>query len=101
MRLPPAKREEDDFEVMLEDDEWGELFVSGKVPKTLEVEMVLPGLVSWDSGVELIEGDYYEPPDEDEDEEGDDLDGLDDDDDLAGADFDLDDLDDVVVGDDD
>lgn len=93
VRLPPAKREDDDFETFLEDDEWGEVFANGKVPKMLDVELSVPGVASWESGVQLVEGDWYEPPEEEE------LEG-EDDEDLTG-DFDLDDLEDVVVGDDD
>ncbi len=71
VRLPEAKHEDDDFEVM-DNDSWGSLFTNGKVPATIECEYEMPGLATLGKGVKLVEPEYYEPPptDEDEDDEG-------------------------------
>lgn len=74
VRLPEAKHEEDDFEVM-DYDSWGSLFTDGNVPATIECEYELPGLATLGQGVTLVSPDYYEPPPSEEEEEDEDLDG--------------------------
>jgi hypothetical protein len=76
VRLPEAKHEDDDFEVM-DYDAWGSLFTDGKVPSTIECEYEMPGLVTLGKGVKMVTPEYYEPPPGEEDDEDEDELGLD------------------------